>query len=154
MPPPRFISSPWKHLQRTEPPHCWNATEKHSTAHCATSRLTIETGKVVIVGGSRQSLDALAAREGGVNTAAIDEILSAGEAVEDLLSRLRAATDVEAARAILRADGHRIGALDYALERGLAGLRPAEARLLDLVRNQIIGPAIGEALQACNWQLA
>ena len=99
-------------------------------------------------------LDALAARAGGVNTAAIDEILSAGEAVEDLLSRLRAATDVEAARAILRAEGHRIGALDYALERGLAGLRPAEARLLDLVRNQIIGPAIGEALQACNWQLA
>jgi hypothetical protein len=98
-------------------------------------------------------IDALSTNR-GANTAAADEILSAGEAVEDLLSRLRAATDVEAARAILRAEGHRIGALDRALERGLIGLRPAEAQLLKVVRDTIIGAAIGETMECCRWQLA
>jgi hypothetical protein len=49
--------------------------------------------------------------------------------------------------------GRRIGALDRALERGLAGFRPAEARLLDIVRNQIVGSAIGEVMELCAWQI-
>jgi hypothetical protein len=102
-------------------------------------------------------LDALSARGGGANAAAaIDEILSAVEAVEDLLNRLRAAADdnVEAARALLRAEGGRIGTLDRALELGLSGLAPAQVQLLQVVRDQIVGAATGEALQACNWQIA
>ena len=66
------------------------------------------------------------------------------------------AGNIEAARKLMREDGlgRRIGALDRALERGLAGLRPAEARLLDIVRNQIVGSAIGEVMDLCAWQLA
>jgi hypothetical protein len=90
------------------------------------------------------------------NDAVIDEIVRAGEAVEDLLQQLRTAGNIEAARKLMRKDdlGRRIGALDRALERGLAGLRPAEARLLDIVRNQIVGSAIGEVMDLCAWQLA
>jgi hypothetical protein len=100
-------------------------------------------------------LDALSAsgRGDGASTAAIDEILRASEAVDELLNQLGAADSVEAARALFSAEGGRIGALDRALERSLIGLRPAEAGLLDTVRNQVIGAAIGEALGLCNWQL-
>ena len=100
-------------------------------------------------------VEALAAssRGDGTNTAAIDEIQVAAEAAENLLQKLHAADDVETARKLLREEGCRIGALDRALERGLAGLRPAESQLLQVVRNQIVGAVIGEAMQACNWQL-
>jgi hypothetical protein len=103
-------------------------------------------------------LDALAAssRGDGAKTPAIEAIMAASEAVDDLLTRLRAAADdnVEAARALLRAEGGRIGALDRALERGLSGLAPAQVQLLQVVRDQIVGAATGEALGLCNWQMA
>jgi hypothetical protein len=101
-------------------------------------------------------LDALSAsgRGAGANTAVIDEILSASEAVESLLQRLRAADSTETARKLLREEGHHIGALDSALGKGLTGLRPAQVQLLATVRDTIIGAATGEALECCRWQLA
>ena len=80
--------------------------------------------------------------------------MSAAEAVDRLLEQLRAAPDVEAARVILRAEGHRIGGLDRALSAGLAGLRPAEVQLLQTVRDHVVGAATGEALSLCRWQIA
>ena len=100
-------------------------------------------------------IDALSASHGGgASAAAIDEIMSATEAVDHLLEQLRAAPDVEAARVILRAEGHRIGGLDRALSAALAALRPAEVQLLQTVRDHVVGAVIGEALQACRWQIA
>jgi hypothetical protein len=100
-------------------------------------------------------IDALSANRGeGANAAVIDEILAAAEAVDHLLEQLRAAPDVEAARVILRAEGHRIGGLDRALSAGLAGLRPAEVQLLQTVRDHVVGAATGEALSLCRWQIA
>ena len=101
-------------------------------------------------------IDALSASHGGGASAAaaIDEIMSAAEAVDRLLEQLRAAPDVEAARVILRAEGHRIGGLDRALSAALAALRPAEVQLLQTVRDHVVGAVIGEALQACRWQIA
>jgi hypothetical protein len=100
-------------------------------------------------------IDALSAsgRGDGVNAAAVEQILAASEAVESLLERLRGAEDVEAARAVMRTEGCLIGALARALEDGLTGLQPYETQLLRTVRDQVLGAAIGEAMQACNWQL-
>jgi hypothetical protein len=102
-------------------------------------------------------LDALSASHGGGASAAVtDEILAASEAVEKLLDKLHTAADenVEQARALLRSEGHHIGALDHALECGLAGLQPGEVGVLKIVRDYVIGAATGEALQLCDWQLA
>ena len=84
-----------------------------------------------------------------------DAIEQAARDVDKMLAKLRAAGGVEAARKLLRDDGigRSIGRLDHALERGLVGLRPAEARLLGIVRNEVIGRAIGEVMDLCAWQL-
>jgi hypothetical protein len=102
-------------------------------------------------------IDALSANRGeGASAAVIDEILAAAEAVEKLLQQLRAAAEdgVEQARAVLRAEGHHIGALDAALQRGLVGLRPAESQLLGVVRDDVVRAATAEALGFCNWRVA
>ena len=94
------------------------------------------------------------ARPGGNANAAADAIEAAAAELDDAMAKLRAAGDVETARQLVRDGlGVRVGALDKAMEQGAATCQPHERALLDIVRNQVIGRAIGELLAACRWDI-
>ena len=91
---------------------------------------------------------------GGNANAAADAIEAAAAELEDALAKLRAAGDIETARQLVRDGlGGRVGALDKAMEPGAADCQPYERAMLDIVRDQVIGRAIGELLAACRWDI-
>src|SRR5258705_10210146 len=91
-------------------------------------------------GEQRRSLSASFDRATGGGDAALDEIAAAGDAVEDLLTQLRACPNSDEARQLLRnGAGACVGRLDRALEAGAASREPAERPLLAMIQNQVVG---------------
>jgi hypothetical protein len=88
------------------------------------------------------------------DSAAADAVEEASEALAAGLKRVLAVEDIQQRRKIARDDvGKLVGALDRAMESAAAGRRPSERRLLDIVRDKIIGDAIGVLVNACEWDV-
>jgi hypothetical protein len=87
-------------------------------------------------------------------SAAADAIEAASEALAAGLKRVRAVESVEQRRKIVIDDvGKLVGVLDRAMQSAAAGRRPHERALLDIVRNKVVGDAIGAVLGACEWTI-
>jgi phage terminase Nu1 subunit (DNA packaging protein) len=94
------------------------------------------------------------AAPGPAGGATAEEIERVARELDAGLERLCKENDLEKCRELVRDGvGPLVGKLDRALERGAAGTRPNEQELLRIVRNQIIGGAIGTILDRCRWEL-
>jgi hypothetical protein len=88
------------------------------------------------------------------NSAAADAVEEASEALAAGLKRVQAAKDIEQRRKIARDDvGRLVGALDKAMESAAADRAPHDRGLLGIVRDKIIGDAIGVLVNACQWEV-
>ncbi len=88
------------------------------------------------------------------NSAAADAVEEASEALAAGLKRVRAVESVEQRRKIVIDDvGKLVGVLDRAMQSAAAGRRPHERALLDIVRNKVVGDAIGVVMSACEWTI-
>jgi hypothetical protein len=86
--------------------------------------------------------------------AAADDVEAASEALAAGLKQVQAVEDIQQRRKIARDDvGKLVGALDRAMESAAAGRRPSERRPLDIVRDKIIGDAIGVLVNECQWEV-
>jgi hypothetical protein len=86
--------------------------------------------------------------------AAADDVEAASEALAAGLKRVQAAKDIEQRRNIVIEDvGRLVGRLDAAMERAAADRRPSERAILDIVRNKVVGDAIGVLMRACEWKV-
>jgi len=85
---------------------------------------------------------------------AIDAVEAASRHLVDGLKLLEAVEDIKQRRKIARDDvGRLVGALDKAMESAAADRKPHERALLDIVRDKIIGDAIGVLVNACEWEV-
>jgi DNA-binding transcriptional MocR family regulator len=78
--------------------------------------------------------------------AAIDR---AASAVQDLLDRLRAETSVEARRALLRAEGRRVGELHRLLESDLEERGPEYPKIYGPYFSEMFAHVTAEAMELC-----
>jgi hypothetical protein len=86
--------------------------------------------------------------------AAADDVEAASEALAAGLKRVKAAEDIEQRRKIVIEDvGKLVGRLDAAMERAAADRKPHERALLDVVRDKVVGDAIGVLLSTCEWEV-
>jgi hypothetical protein len=85
---------------------------------------------------------------------AIDAVEAASRHLVDGLKLLEAVEDIKQRRKIARDDvGRLVGALDKAMESAAADRKPHERALFDIVRDKIIGDAIGVLVNACEWEV-
>ncbi len=88
------------------------------------------------------------------DSAAADAVEEASEALAAGLKRVQAAKDIEQRRKIvIDGVGALVGKLDVAMTNAAADRRPSEQRLLGIVRDKIIGDAIGVMVNACQWEV-
>jgi hypothetical protein len=84
----------------------------------------------------------------------VSAIEAASRRLGDGLKLLQAVKDIEERRTIAATDvGPLIGQLDKAMESAAADRKPHDRRLLGIVRDKIIGDAIGVLMRACRWEL-
>ena len=82
-----------------------------------------------------------------------DECERLGHELEDGLQKLRDEPDLAKRRAIVKEIGWLVGALDRSMDDAAVGCRPHEAGILKVVRDAVIGNAIGEILELAQWDL-
>jgi len=84
----------------------------------------------------------------------VSAIEVASRQLTDGLKLLQAVKDIEERRKLAATDvGRLVGALDKAMESAAADRKPHDRRLLGIVRDKIIGDAIGVLMRACRWEL-
>lgn len=84
----------------------------------------------------------------------VDAIETASRRLAKGLKLLQAVGDTKERRKIAANDvGRLIGELDKAMEAGAANREPHHRAILDIVRDRVIGDAIGVLLKACNWKI-
>jgi hypothetical protein len=89
-----------------------------------------------------------------MNGSAVSAIEAASRRLADGLKLVEAVKDIKERRKIAANDvGPLIGLLDKAMEAGVANREPHDQRLLGIVRDKVIGDAIGVLMRACRWEL-
>jgi hypothetical protein len=84
----------------------------------------------------------------------VSAIEAASRRLTDGLKLLQAVEGIEERRKLAATDvGRLVGALDKAMESAAADRKQHDRRLLGIVRDKIIGDAIGVLMRGCRWEL-
>jgi hypothetical protein len=84
----------------------------------------------------------------------VSAIEAASRRLSDGLKLLQMVEDIKERRKLAANDvGPLIGLLDKAMESAAADRKPHDRAILDIVRDKIIGDAIGVLMRACRWEL-
>jgi len=82
------------------------------------------------------------------------KIEATAEALQALLDQLSCEADIERRRAIATRDGHLVGDLDALMKQANSVAAVESRRLLEFVRESIIGGAMAAMLATCKWEIA
>lgn len=91
--------------------------------------------------------------DGGVDNIVIAELEFTGEKMCALLARLREEADIEKRRAMVKVEGHVVGAYWNALEKVREYQSPEQRAVEKPYLDKLMGQAICETLTLCQWEL-